>query len=418
MIEDELNVWHEDQIVGDLWRNEVGAISFQYDDNWNRFPLSISLPLGEKTNHPVAHRFFAHLLPEGSVRERLCRRLRCSDTDFDLLREIGAECAGAISILPVEQAPDLQPAYQKIDEADLAQLIETRGASATLENKPRLSLAGAQDKMTVHVKQDGFYLPVRQTPSSHILKFEVTDFKHVPLYEVFTTSLAQAVGLKTIDIELRFWGLKSYTLSKRYDRREVEGKVTRIHQEDFAQALGFKEKYQRGNEPNLSQCYQLIIEYSSNPLEDAEQLLMWQLFNLIVGNSDAHLKNLSFLYYRNQTRLAPFYDLVSTRAIEHLDSTLALYIGNQKNPNLITRTDLTEMANGCRIRSKRLFDILAQLVIAIDQHYPLIQQKNRTSVRIATGITANRASNRKTKKIIEVPLTPPSCKSASRGNGQ
>ncbi len=375
MIEDELNVWHEDQIVGYLWRNEVGAISFQYDDNWNRFPLSISLPLGEKTNHPVAHRFFAHLLPEGSARQRLCRRLRCLDTDFDLLREIGSECAGAISILPVEQSPDFQYVYRKIEATDLAQLIETRGACITLENKPRLSLAGAQDKITVHVKKDGLYLPIGQTPSTHILKFEVTDFKNVPLYEVFTTHLAKAIGLNTIDIELRFLDSKSYTLSKRYDRQIIEGKVRRIHQEDFSQALGFKEKYQRGNEPNLAQCYQLIIEYSSNPLEDVEQLLKWQLFNVIVGNSDAHIKNLSFLYEHNQTRLAPFYDLVSTRAIEHLDSTLALYVGNQKNPDLITRNDLTEMANQCKIRPKRLFDILDQLIIAVEKHEQVIQKK-------------------------------------------
>jgi serine/threonine-protein kinase HipA len=369
MIEDELNVWYDNQIVGYLWRNEAGVMSFQYDDSWHQFPLSISLPLNKKPEHPKSHRFFANLLPEGSARERLCRRLRCPDTDFDLLREIGAECAGAISILPVEKAPDLQYAYQKIDETELAKLIETSGASMTLENKPRLSLAGAQDKMTVHVKNDDIYLPVQQTPSTYILKFEVSDFKNVPLYEVFTTALAHAVGLNTIEIELRQLGLKSYTLSKRYDRQIKEDKVTRIHQEDFCQALGFKEKYQRGDEPNFAQCYQLIIENSSNPLEDAEQLLKWQLFNVIVGNSDAHIKNLSFLYANNQTRLAPFYDLVSTRAIEHLDSTLALYVGKQKTPSLISSKNLNEMGNQCRIRPKRIFAILDQLIGEVEKQY-------------------------------------------------
>lgn len=369
MIEDELNVWCDDQIVGYLWRNEVGVMSFRYDDDWNRFPLSISLPIDKKPERLIAHRFFANLLPEGFARERLCRRLRCPDADFDLLREIGAECAGAISILPVEKAPDLQHAYRKIEEAELVKLIETRGASITVENKPRLSLAGAQDKITVHVDNDLIYLPVQQTPSTHILKFEVSDFKNVPLYEVFTTSLAQAVGLNTIDIELRVLASKSYTLSKRYDRRIKEGEVMRIHQEDFCQALGFKEKYQRGDEPNFAQCYHLIIEHSANPLEDAEQLLKWQLFNVIVGNSDAHIKNLSFLYENNQTRLAPFYDLVSTRAIGHLDMTLALSVGSQKKPNQITEKNLIEMANQCRIRPRRLFDILNQLITAVEKQY-------------------------------------------------
>jgi len=365
MIEDELNVWFEDQIVGYLWRNNQGSMSFKYDDSWNKFSLSISLPLHKSHDDLTAHRFFANLLPEGSARDRLCRYFKCPDTDFDLLREIGGECAGAIAILPIEKDPDLDQSYQKLNEQSLKKLIETHGASISLEDKPRLSLAGAQDKVTVHVKDDEIYLPINQTPSTHILKFEVNDFKNVPLYEVYTTWLAKAVGLSTI-------GDTYYTLSKRYDRKEGQ-KTSRIHQEDFCQALGLKEKYQRGETPNFAQCYQLIIEHSSSPLIDAEQLVKWQIFNLIVGNSDAHIKNISFIYHEHETRLAPFYDLVCTRAIERLDDTVALSIGNQSNPNQITEKDFLEWAEQCHIRPKRIIQSVHQMLNELEEKSPMVR---------------------------------------------
>lgn len=374
MIEDELNVWCESDIVGYLWRDYQGKMSFKYDDNWDKFPLSISLPLGEIHGGLTSHRFFANLLPEGSARDRLSIRFKCADTDFDLLREIGSECAGAISILPIEKEPDLSQSYKKLDDEILTKIIETRGASITLDEKPRLSLAGAQDKITVRIKENEIYFPVNQTPSTHILKFEVKDYKNIPLYEVYTTHLAKLIGLNTIDIQLNFLGGYSYTISERYDRI-IGDKVSRIHQEDFCQALGLKEKYQRAETPNFAQCYQLIIENSSNPLIDAEQLIKWQLFNLIVGNSDAHIKNISFLYKENETRLAPFYDLICTRAIEHLDETLALSIGYQKKPAEVSKKNLTEMANQCKVRPKRIFDIVHQMLIDIEDTKDKVQDE-------------------------------------------
>lgn len=374
MIEGELNVWFKDRIVGYLWRNEFGIMSFKYDDSWNDFPLSISLPLDEIKDNLAADRFFANLLPEGLARERLCTRFRCPNTDFNLLREIGSDCAGAISILPIEKAPDLKQTYKKLDNEALNKLIKTRGASLDIEHKPRLSLAGAQDKITVHVIDKKIYLPIKQSPSTYILKFEVSDYKNVPLYEVFTTWLAKAVGLNTIDIQLGLLAGSSFTLSKRYDRKSTQ-QIERIHQEDFCQALGLKEKYQRTQTPSFPQCYRLIIEHSSNPLIDADQLLQWLIFNLIVGNSDAHIKNISFLYENNETRLAPFYDLVCTRAIEHVDENLALHIGNQKNPNLVSKNDLIELSRQCRVRPKRIFNIAHQMLIDINNNIALVKAK-------------------------------------------
>lgn len=86
---DSLNVWFEDRLVGYLWRNSVGTIGFRYEPDWinsGGFAVSRTLPLiaGDfPAEDSVAHRFFANLLPEGSVRDHIVRDLKMSNTDFD-----------------------------------------------------------------------------------------------------------------------------------------------------------------------------------------------------------------------------------------------------------------------------------------------------------------------------------------------
>jgi serine/threonine-protein kinase HipA len=152
---DTLNVWNERCLVGYLWRNPIGTIGFRYDTDWvagGGFAISRTLPLGGDdfaAEDSVAHRFFANLLPEGGVRDRIVRDLKIPNTDFDLLCAIGGECAGALSILPVERRPSGELGYRPIPEAELAELAARRGQFYGIwpaDERPRLSLAGAQDK--------------------------------------------------------------------------------------------------------------------------------------------------------------------------------------------------------------------------------------------------------------------------------
>ncbi len=198
---DALNVWNEQRLVGYLWRNPMGYIGFRYDPEWitaGGFAVSRTLPLSSDdfaAEDAIAHRFFANLLPEGGVREYIVRALKIVNTDFDLLRAIGGECAGALSILPVERLPSEQRHYYPIADTELAKLAAGRGQIYTtwsLDERPRLSLAGAQDKCPVLVRDDGYFLPQGEAPSSHVLKFELADYRHLPAYETFTTQLATA----------------------------------------------------------------------------------------------------------------------------------------------------------------------------------------------------------------------------------
>lgn len=370
---DALNIWNEQSLVGYLWRNPLGYIGFRYDDQWleqGGFAISCTLPLGHNDFTPedsIAHRFFANLLPEGGAREQIVRDLKIANTDFDLLRAIGGECAGALSVLPVEQQPSTEYKYHPITDEELANMVARRGHVHTwsASERPRLSLAGAQNKCPILVQEGTFLLPLKASPSSHILKFELADYRHIPAYEVFTTLLAGAAGLPVVDIQLRIVGKTHYTLIERYDRqRDEHGQQVRLHQEDFCQALGYgyERKYQEDGGPTFADCYHLVQDVSTDPANDLQYLLRWQIFNVLAGNSDGHAKNLSLLYLENgEIRLAPFYDLVCTRAIERIDYHLAFAVGEERNPGVITSKHWATLAKQCDLRPQFLLSLVEEV---------------------------------------------------------
>jgi len=381
---DELNLWHEQQLVGYLWRNDLDRIGFRYDEDWlvtqPQFPISLQLPLRENEFSPddgIAHRFFANLLPEGQARANIVSSLKISNSDFALLKAIGGECAGAFNILPFASvpAPPSDWKYELLSRDRLQALIRRRGQIYSFgknDGAPiRSSLAGAQDKCPVLLKDGEYYLPENGAPTSHILKFQVPGLSHVPAFETVLTRLAKSLDMPAVDIELRALdGLPadnpadSFVEIKRYDRyQDDSGRTHRLHQEDFCQALGFghERKYEAEGGPCFSDCLTLIRDVSDEPAFDAQFLIQWQIFNFLAGNSDGHAKNLSLLYSEESSlRLAPFYDLVCTRAIEHLDHNLAFSIGGQHGPGNIMKSNWSDFARENDISQRYLFGLVKQ----------------------------------------------------------
>ena len=77
----------------------------------------------------------------------------------------------------------------------------------------------------------------------------------------------------------------------------------------------------------------------------------------MAGNSDGHAKNLSILYSKdNSLRLAPFYDLVCTRAVKGISTELAFSIGDEYNPGRIYKRNWEEFAKEIDINSRFLIN--------------------------------------------------------------
>lgn len=370
---DSLKVWCGQAFVGFLWRNAIGQIGFNYDTEWltsnKRFALSVSLPLRAEDYSPedgIAHRFFANLLPEGNARNQLVRDLKIGDNDFDLLRAIGGECAGALSLLSDVYTPASTAEYLPLNATELANLVKRKGQPATWKghDRPRLSLAGAQNKCPVLFKDNAYWLPKSESPSSHILKFEVTDYRHLPAYETYTMQLAAAIGLEVANIHLRRVEKMTFAEIARYDRAlQPSGQIARYHQEDFCQALGYgyQKKYQQDGGASFADCMNLLADKVTTPAEDRDRLIRWQIFNVLAGNSDGHAKNLSLLYLPGGVvRLAPFYDLICTRAIERIDENLAFSVGGERNPSLITGAHWDALANDCGLGKRYVNSLVKQ----------------------------------------------------------
>ncbi|MFH1998865.1 MAG: type II toxin-antitoxin system HipA family toxin, partial [Planctomycetota bacterium] len=230
------------------------------------------------------------------------------------------------------------------------------------------SLAGAQDKLPVIVHGKGISLPLGGTPSTHILKPEPDRFPGLAVNEIFCMTLARAVGLNVPDTEYRLVGEKPCILVQRYDRKTAEdGKTIRIHQEDFCQAMGFppERKYQAEGGPTLRDCISLLREWSTAPVLDIPAFINGLIFNVLIGNADAHGKNYSLLYSGGERRSSPFYDLVSTLAWSELTRNLAMKIGGCESVNAFTMGDWKKMATKAGLGWPMIRERMAEICQAV-----------------------------------------------------
>lgn len=343
----ELAVYLNKIFTGVFAQDISGALSFTYDKIYlkskNRDRLSASLPLNsEPFGDSVVRAFFSGLLPDGEQLISLAEQLKSSNKNpFALLFEIGRDCAGAIEILPTKEKP---PTYDEGSTTRLSanQLYEILGknnaAPLMIGNKRnRLSLAGTQRKLAVFFDEKTNELPelVTEKPSTHILKPTMPKHFDSVHNEFFCMKLAKEMGFDVAEVLLKQIKERPYLLIRRYDRKKIRGVITRIHQEDFCQTLGLspEQKYQGvDGGPGIEKCKELISQYSLKPAFDQQQFLRMVIFNYLIGNSDAHGKNFSFLYEKNGMRLAPFYDLLSTALYSQYEDKMAMKIGKTTNP--------------------------------------------------------------------------------------
>jgi serine/threonine-protein kinase HipA len=379
-----LDVYLDASLTGHLRQNDGGDMSFQYARSWlsnpDGIPLSHSLPLrAEPFRRKECRGFFGGILPEQAQREMIARNLGISArNDYAMLERIGGECAGAVTFLPQGEAmPEQEHGYRELSDDELTAILKELPRRPLLagEKGIRLSLAGAQDKLAVCIQGSTISLPLGGAPSTHILKPNVEHFAGVVFDEAFCMQLAMAAGLPTAAVQIRSVRGLDFLLVERYDRRHTESTVTRLHQEDFCQALGIvsEQKYQKEGGPSLKQCFALLREVSSAPVIDLARLLDAVIFNYLAGNNDAHGKNFSFLYYGGgedrQTRLAPLYDVVSTVHYPELSPDMAMRIGGEYSSEKVTLKDFEQLATeaglGKPLVRARLLEMTERVMAAL-----------------------------------------------------
>jgi serine/threonine-protein kinase HipA len=352
--------------IGTLSRTNEDGLVFQYQSQYSKLdtalPLSLSLPLTDEPYGDLLTRaFFDNLLQErdGPLQSLMAREGIARDDVAGLLFHLGKDCSGAISVLPMGAVATKVPGnynedYDIVSEEKIAEIVKSlheRNIFPVGTEDPS-PLAGVQNKFAMTLLPDGRYGWPKigsGAPTTHIVKVPKRSHIMDAKLEDTTLRLSKALGQETARAETRILGGIQFLLVWRFDRAlNNEGLVTRIHQEDFAQALGLPRelKYERRGTMQRrfdAQAINRVLSETSEPAISKARFIGATVFDIITGNADAHAKNHALIYDRSKRpRLAPRYDLIPTTLDPSYTDEMAFRIGAAEHANDMTALDFDE----------------------------------------------------------------------------
>jgi serine/threonine-protein kinase HipA len=341
----------EPHLVGRLWAHRGGrkeSASFEYDIRWldnpQRFALEPALTLDPGAHHTGEGRALFGAIGDSApdrwgrvlIQREEQRRARAENRaphslgEADYLLGVGDIARqGALRFTAEEGGEFLGP--QNADSipplVHLGKLLNAAMRFAANKESdrdlqlllaPGSSLGGARPKASV-IDREG-RLSIAKFP-------QIDDTWPVILWEAVTLDLASRSGIPVSNWRLENVASRCVLLVNRFDR---DGS-TRV---PFLSAMSML-----GALDNQEHSYLEIVDalrrHGIQPEKDAEQLWRRIVFNILVSNTDDHLRNHGFLYeQKGGWRLSPAYDLnpmptdirprVLSLAIDEVDSTASL----------------------------------------------------------------------------------------------
>jgi serine/threonine-protein kinase HipA len=374
-----LDIYAGEQIVARLGLDQSSDnFLLEYARSWiqatNGYALSPYLPFDTKASSHTIRRFLENLLPEGRALDVASVHTNIQKNNiFGLIRHLGRETSGGLTFLPAGQNPKtLSPLARELTLAELQERIDHRNQIpfSVWDGQVRMSIAGFQDKLLVHLHHGRLFLVDGSLSSTHILKPEPTStaLPCMVANEHFCMQLAARISLQRYKqnhvAKVDILRAPSPVLSvQRFDRKEQHltkevpilnqdgqssGKTVnlslmqRMHIIDGCQAsdLSVAAKYERnfGNGKDVAHIRDGasfpkifgIKAYLETPAVGVQRLVLWAVTTLLFGNSDAHGKNISFHVGRAGSNVAELYDLVSVMQYDasKLEHTLAMAFGD------------------------------------------------------------------------------------------
>ena len=241
----------------------------------------------------------------------------------------------------------------------------------------RVSLSGVQPKAGLIIKGNQLVIPSEQERSRYILKpapssYALLERKDCPANEHLSMQLAsQVYHIETAPNALCFFsdGEQAY-ITRRFD---VAPDGSNYQQEDFASLAGLT-KAHGGSDykySNLSyeECAEIIGKYTTAPSVEILKFFRMVVFNYLILNDDAHLKNFSLINRGDgEYHLSPAYDLINTSLHLYEPRIFALDKGlfregmHLTDTRTVTRVDFEEFGRRIGLATrlvKRELDIFA-----------------------------------------------------------
>ena len=386
-----LRVLLNNRLVGHLFKEPSGAVSFRYDEGWlswdNAIPLSMSLPLREDPyrGEPVAA-VFENLLPDSEIlRRRVAERVGARGADaYSLLSRIGRDCVGAMQFIPQDEVADNDATRihgSVINDQEIEKLLKNlvRAPLGVGEDSDfRISVAGAQEKTALLQYNGKWWKPHGTTPTTHILKPQIgtlpngIDLSNSVENEYYCLKVMGAFGLPMNAAEMVMFGETKTLVIERFDRKwTADGRLLRIAQEDFCQALSCPPslKYQNQGGPGMVDILK-FLKGSDSPAEDQKLFLKAQILFWLIGATDGHAKNFSiFLGRGGRFKLTPFYDVLTAqpslddRQIERKQFKLAMSVGESRHYRIdeIKGHHFIQTAQRAGLPSQLAIDVLEEV---------------------------------------------------------
>ncbi|HSL82663.1 MAG TPA: HipA domain-containing protein [Thermoanaerobaculia bacterium] len=363
--------------VGELEELEEGGSEFRFREQY--FDLVPRPVLGQKFEddllkeaHPSRRSenlpdFFANLVPEGRLRELIEQTSGVGrGDDFGLLAFVGGDLPGAVTVRPIE-SERVDPGVPRL----VAPPAETQ-APASEPSGVRFSLAGVQLKLSMLREGETLTVPVHDQAGDWIVKFDSPTFPHLPENEFSMLEWARGAGflvpechlhdLTDLDHEVALLGLVKSIVPegtrvlaiRRYDRTVED----RVHQEDFAQAIGLPPalKYDHVRYETMALLVRRFIGE-----EGVDEFLRRLILTVAAGNGDAHLKNWSLIYPdRVQAAWSPVYDQVATVSWPELAPELSLKLAGVKLFVRIDGNALDRFAARAQIDRERVSSVVGE----------------------------------------------------------
>ena len=343
-----LDVFLRSRKIGELTGSGLN-LAFRYDPETvaeygaGSILLSLSMPLSRrKFEGPVVYNYFDGLLPEGQARSHLAKENGLSTPDaFGLLRILGADCAGAVQILPPGEAPEVPGAAIPMADHEVTTVVESLPTwDLPGDFLVTASLGGIQSKVLLTSQGGGWAWPGRGAVSTHIIKPAPLESTIPDLLasEDWALKIAAAAGIPAARTRLHTFGAREALVVDRFDRAP-DG--MRIHQEDFTQALalGSEAKYEGTSAPpsRLTRLANAAAPHARDDAAFRRALLTAVTFNVAIGNGDAHSKNYSLtLLDGGELRLAPLYDVAPTLLLYAPSNNAGHSVGGQIRLGYIT----------------------------------------------------------------------------------
>lgn len=442
----QLEVFLDGQLAGKLTHSpKENLFSFAYDHSWlvgrSSYALCPDLPLLEDPNQkPAIHsaivqNFFGNLLPEGQALTEAAAANKIGRGNIvGLMIALGRETAGALSLhliradieeqLPAIQATEDDANRRPLTFPELSERIRDRPniPFSVWDGKVRLSIAGFQDKVAVLEQEDRWYM-IDGGPfaSTVILKPEPISSHLAGLTsnEFFCMKLAKYVGLPVA--EVRLVSVPDPVLAiYRFDRVVHEDRVQRINIIDGCQALGLSasQKYERNvgdgehvkhirEGASLSLFFELLSR-STYPAAQRLQLLRWQIFQILIGNTDAHAKNISFFNDADGLRLAPTYDLVSTLAFDEnaVETSFAMAIGDAFKEGELTPYEWANFAHQCHLNPRQVSSEIKRMCVRLSEAVAFWErQENKEGLDMEVAAKVIKVINRMTAHHAQIAET-------------